>query len=613
MVLAKILKNKGNYSVEVYGVNISGGTNSRLTDDGKTFQDNFYHHLPIPTHYQKSPEVFVDMGVDQFEVYSSDPKYLYNFNYEPTYNEPAGTFYSTKKIADQEALDWGWERYEQTSVPFRHLYPATRNDSDFVPANPKPLSNRKEAQVIHANIESSSLFTVILPPKWNESATEGTYPILVNSSYDSNDSLLAQSGQFMGNVIAESSKSGKRGAIGLIWNGAGTLASLTTNSEARDDFAKIIDTLVTKYKANRNWIVMYGHSRGAFATLHMASNPDKNSYRIVMASASEPATTYGEYSKLASTTYPGILSALRHGTGYKNAWRDDFIISSSVRPELNGKTSREALCYILTGTTDSAVADANHSLTSESYLSSLKANGTQVFLRVSANDIWTPYHQQVNYAYQLLLKEVPIETVATYRSGHSYSFETAFSKEVLFLEKAKQAIDKLVDPTFNLNSSPPAFITDKKITYYKLNRSSSLFEEFTLSDGMLPFIADLPYVVYGGTTVPLVFSGNADTKYKLYGDGELITEGTISAQGNDIFDYVVPAGGVATTFTYTLEIQKPGKEWIIIPNTNTPNNSTAVVHYIPEMPATWEQVELKMNERGVISAYPGTTWGLSEY
>jgi len=316
-LLAKMLKNQGPYRVYAYGINVAGGNNLRIDNDDRVLEDGYGHSFPIPTHFD-SINGFAVMAADQLEVYNSDPVYFYNYNYEPTYNQYVGTNYSTYKIIDQKALEWSWELYGKTAVPFKHLFPRTKDGADF---NAAPLSGRKEVQIIHANIENSSLFTVILPPGWDENAAEGSYPILANGSYDSNQSVVEWEGPFMAEVIANSTKNGKKGAIGVIWNGGGATATLTMNSASRGDFAEIIDTLVLKYRANREWIVMLGASRGGIAALHMASNPDSNNYRVVMASAAEPATMFGSVTELADTTYRGLMPLPMHATGFQDAWK----------------------------------------------------------------------------------------------------------------------------------------------------------------------------------------------------------------------------------------------------------------------------------------------------
>jgi len=137
-----------------------------------------------------------------------------------------------------------------------------------------------------------------------------------------------------------------------------------------------------------------------------------------------------------------------HATGFQDAWKSGFTITSATHPEMAGMTGKEAMSYILTGESASE-ADLNHSLLSESFLSSLKNQGTKVFLQVTGSDYICPHYQQVKYGNELLTRGVPSEIAVTVRSGHSVMEVSDGGKLVpLYQLRAKEALEKIIDPAF---------------------------------------------------------------------------------------------------------------------------------------------------------------------
>jgi hypothetical protein len=204
-------------------------------------------------------------------------------------------------------------------------------------------------------------------------------------------------------------------AIAIIWNGGGEVASYTTNSN--EAFYAGISGILSQaelFGASRTKLFTIGHSRGGITSLRMAAK-----FKAIAAIAGMPATAIGEVSDMTSSTVPGLYSySGLWTTGVKSSWRAGWKYPSSLgRTELTGSSMKQAQLYILTGTKVSSTANKSEA-SPRATVSTLKANGTNVFFQISSHDYMVPWVDQFRYLKKLQSTGVRFDATINYMAGH---------------------------------------------------------------------------------------------------------------------------------------------------------------------------------------------------
>jgi predicted esterase len=419
----------------------------------------------------------------------------------------------------------------------------------------------------------------------------------------------------MARLVGDSGLDGRRGVIGVLWNGGGALVSRTTHEGAAHQFARVIDQVVERYGGDRRWIVMFGGSRGGVTALTMASNPYGHNYRVVLVAAWVPPTRMGDIVQLVSPTYPGLLHGAGSTPGLADAWRTGWTYPSCGRPELVGLDLQEVALDILTNTRDPEAANDLHSVDSELFLEGLLEAGTQVHLEIGEHDDICPFAHQARYAATLWRLGVPVDVRVMVRGGHGHLQLPGHPPEHEIL--VSDAVRLLTDPAFNPSGPVPELI-EPGFSYYRVDRASGQFEEFSPAGGLAPFSVDLPYIVARGQRVPVVAVGEPGTAWRVtYSHGgvsQLVLEGVVGDLYYDTRFVDILPDFSALPFDCSLEIRRPGAAaWTPIPTTGTPTGNGCNVRVMEEEPPIDYGAAYGFFHAPTVTGHAATGWGLSEY
>ncbi|MBK8479562.1 MAG: alpha/beta hydrolase [Proteobacteria bacterium] len=587
------------------------------------------HQLPLPTHFSAASGGASFLATDPPELMlqpSLSPDYtpglcyrVYNYGLIPDVDDyPAATF-TTEAPSNASAEAFAAASCAATGVPLEHRRPPT---GDGVWASGAPTSNSCRTQVIHASIADHSLYTVFLPPNWSADAPAATYPILFNGQYDLHANTFSQYGSLLARVVSESGLQGRRGVIGVLWNGGGAAASRTTNERALAQFAAVIAQVVERYHGNPQWIVTFGASRGGGTALAMAANPNGAPYRVVLAAAQVPPTLLGDHARLGTVTYPALLGAVSWSTGLADAWLTGWTYPSCAgRPALTGLRGWQAHLHVLVGTTDPAVADTQHSLLSERFLGALQRAGTQIYLEIGEHDHIVPYPHQVRYATALRARGLPAQVEVVLRGGHGSLRTTLGGAGPAFdyLERlVRDAGLALANSAQSLQASPPALVTPG-LRFHRVRRGDGATELVSPAKGNYPFAIDVPWIVAAGTGFPVIAVGEPGTLYEFSathvptGAAGGTLAGTIAANHTREDWVELPVTQPLGAYRWALRIQRPGEGWQEIPSTATPTGALCTTEVIPSEPPLTGDAASAGAQPPTVPGYAGTNWGLSEY
>lgn len=582
------------------------------------------HELPIPTHYDATARGFRFLATDVPPRFASAPLGTAPYRAGACYPVYAGSFlpavdryyadtFAVYRPDDGAARAWADARCAEAGLPVRHLRPPAPDGS----ASATPRSGACEVQVVHARVIDGSLATIVLPPGWSASAPPGTYAVVANGFYDSNENtfLDGRHGAFITRLVAESATAGRRGAIGVLWNGGGSDASRTLSDGALRQFASVMRVLANDYRADPRWVVMFGGSRGGGTTLAMASNPNRAPYRVVLAAAVAPPTRIGDHAALMSPTYPGLLHAAGWSVGLADAWRTGWTYPSCGRPELLGLTGSRAMLHVLTGTSDTTEANDRHSPHSTRYIDGLVAAGTQVHLQVSASDFIIPHALQVRYGRALLERSVPLDARVLVRSGHAGLTEPGHTAPT-FEEVVRSAVLRIVAPGFDREAPVPSLITPG-VSYYRVDRASGAMRPFAPTGGF-PFSIDMPFRTARGERVPLVAAGEPGESwrvtFRVAGTAVLTREGTIGPDGTSTDWIDLTAAAAVGAYDCAVELRRAsGTVWEPLSATNTPTGAPCVVHVDTAEPIVDHAGAAAWAAASTLPAFASAAWGVSEY
>lgn len=568
--------------------------------------------LPVVTHYTKSTGPRVDLATDglyttdpaeQFVAYDESKPYTpgtclpyYRVPGYPTYDKYIADTWSTWAVPDARARELFSGLCKATQTPFRFYRP---NDLDA-----KVLPSSGAVQVIHGVTIAGSLATLVLPTNWSK-APKKPFPIVANGYYDLNENVFKEEGPSLLQLVAESTTQGRAGAIGILWNGGGAHAARTMNENAQRQFAEVVKYVAERFSGDPNRILMYGTSRGALTALTMASNPMNLPFRVTYVAAAVPPPKVGETVFLASATFPGLLQGLVTTTGLADTWRTGFTYPSCAgNPGLTGKSGPAASLQILTGTPDPAVADAERSLLSATWLAGLKRSKTAVHLEVGSHDIVVPYITQVEYGAKLIAEGIPVEAEVMIRAGHyrRSPFQSTQAALDAYIHPARDGSDPKVTPG---------------ITYTRVDRGTKTLVPFTPTDDFFPFTMEGPRHVARGGRFPLLMVGHPGTEWEVTvtspSGKPFVWTGTIASTFGSTQWVDVPRDQEAGEHAYTLRIKKPGGAWVTIGSNNTIDGSPAKVMVWEAEPNVGGPKIEERTRAGAIAGFGGTNWGLSEY
>lgn len=588
-----------------------------VVDNGLTGCDScavHSHELPLVTHWKNGVGVqfLAADPIDLYQAYTPgaayDPSgchYAYKQNILPDHESYPGDVYSVVRFADATVVDSFTEICRLVGMPLRLF----RSDGiSRLQAKPGLV------QILHGVPIDGSLATVILPPNWSPAAAVASYPIVFNGFYDLNQNLVQQEGVHLLKAIALSGQDGRSGAIGVLWNGGGALASRTMNRRAYDQFAAVIAYVARHFAGDARRILMWGGSRGGYTTVAMASNPFGHDYRVIFAAPGVPPARVGEHGQLQSSTYPGVLHAASWSTGLHDAWRPDFSYPACAnRPHLTGKTGPEAHLHVIAGSTDFDLVNTTLSPLAPTFIAGLKAAGTEVYLEIASHDNIVPYVHQLRYARRLIAEQIPVHVDVLIRAGHAHRSETsAYGTYPVRFGRLWEALVPQID-----SAAAPYHVTPG-IDFYRVDRQSQALQSFSPSGVAYPFTVEFPYRTARGFPFPVVFVGEAQTRYTFsILDGQqtalYTTTGTIPASMGDIVWVDVGGGFPAGTYEVRLSIQKPGQAQVEISPYNTPSGDLAVVHLEASLPNVDGAGASNWAKAPGVNGFGGTNWGLSEY
>jgi len=587
------------------------------------------HQLPIPTHFSASIEGFEFMAHDapslttnaglpgDYTVGACYP--YYNYGVLPDIDLYLADRYSSIAVSDTSARTFAQERCAATGVPLEHRFPPTV--TGIWPAG-APASGSCRTQVIHATVLDTSVYTVFLPPNWSGAAPANTYPIVFDGAYDLNGNTFSSLGASMADWVSESGLNGRRGVIGVLWNGGGGSASLTMNEHALEMFAAMIAEVSERYHGNPDWIVTFGGSRGGVTALEMAANPNDAPYRVVLAVAGVPPTLIGDIARSSSTTYPLLLGYTTWTTGFLDAWRSNWHYPSCAgRPNYTGILGWQAFLQVVTGTIDPNIANTQHSLLGERFLAGLQRAQSQVYLQIGEHDFVVPYAQQARYAMELLGRGVDAQVEVVLRGGHNgllTNFGLPEPAYDVLLHLVKEAVLQLANPDLDLAAPPPSFVTPG-LRFHRVMRDDGRIELVTPNDGQYPFAVDLPWIAARGTRFPIVAVGEPGTQYELtltYSPTNTlagVANGTLGTTFTHEQWIDVGADTSLGSYLWALRILRPGRDWETISSTATPTGAPCTTEVVASEPLVDGVAANAWGAPPTLPARGGTNWGLSQY
>ncbi|WP_413569871.1 prolyl oligopeptidase family serine peptidase [Bdellovibrio sp. HCB117] len=403
-------------------------------------------NFPLPTHWSNTVLDIVEGASDTLQINESDPvktRRIYNYGFLPTVNAYVGTSFDLFRMDDNDFNNWAAELCRNNGFPIDLVKPGSY--SDWVVAKKSVKSNKQSVQLLYALRKGTSLVNVFLPPEWKSYAAKGTYPILAGGSYDISSSMRGDTATL---VAAQMKlwKEKKKPFIVIQWNGGGGRASITMNPKSRDDFNKIVQDLSENFGADAQRIVTVGGSRGGAAALAVASNPEKNPYRVVATLAGVPVTDIVEYTELMGSTVAMTLGMTEYSLGLMDIWKKNFSYPAANNG-LTGMNRSQAYLHVVTGNSDANYVRNNLNLNSSRFLNALKAAGTRVHLEISSHDVFIPYVSQLKYAKALEKAGIPTELKVNYLAGHWISPE--FNSVSSLMNVMENTIDRRYSAIFN--------------------------------------------------------------------------------------------------------------------------------------------------------------------
>ena len=585
------------------------------------------HELPVVTHWSKAAGAFEYLASDHIneeQPYAPQGPYskgcyprfrLAGADFVPAYQHYLGSDYALRSISDADAQRWAEDMCADTGAPIKILRPDAWTQHGV---DPKRVANRAQyLQMIHGVVlkqpgaASGSLASVVLPAGWDKDAAPGTYPIIAMSYYDLNfTTFVVEQGRKLVRKVAASTSGGRRGAIGIIYNGNAGKVGYSNNELSYRDFGTLIDRVANTLNGDRHRIVTVGGSRGGSASMNFAANPYDLDYTVAFAvggAAANHATRLLEL--VPSLTYPLTLAVTTEVAGFHDAYRPGWTYPTCGRASLRDLPIREVVAKVVFGS-NYAEVDSSTPF-AKTNVERLVQRGTKVYLSIGRNDKLPPA-AQFDFAQRLLQLGATAEVSLVARGGHGGLHDGD--------ARAQQALLDLIDGV-----EPQVKVG---LHHYVADHEAGEFRPLPLAANEIPFNMEVPRVLAAGAFTPWVFSGTPGTEYRarlLPPDGEPVAAlqvmGAIPISGEDIFSMQtlsIPPHYPAGTYRYEVSIRKPGGQWQSIPSTNTPAKGGVpaeliVLAQLPNVSGLQlaDFVESKIPKHPLIPG--GTAWGVSEY
>lgn len=462
--------------------------------------------LPVVTHWSNT-EYIKPGATDQINLNNTSPikdgiKYIYNYNYLPQVDQYIGENYSIRAISDNQALAWISENCKKTNQSIKLWRPKTFEGQLAIQDILERAPRLSGTNIIISGLTSSkSMYTVFLPANWSpENLRETPVPIIFNGFYDVNENLFLHEGKFMAELIAKSVQENGTGAIGVLWNGAGAIASRTINPNAWKEFEAII-SLVSQLGGDRHRILGFGGSRGGVTSLQMASNPNPHNYTFRYIDSSVPPAHIGSIAQVASPTIPYLLTAIESSSGISGSHKRSFIYPD-VNNSLNGLNSIQTHLKILTGISDPTLVDEQYSLGSSNFIQSLKNSKTEIFLEIGSHDIIVPSFSQQWLYRQYLDSGIPVELKYNYLAGHYTALDL----------RQNRLINQMKVYTHHFNGTHPKVNSGAR-SFYKVDSLTGKIE--SLQTNKFLFTMEFPRIVSPEVDGLIILTGEPQTEVEL--------------------------------------------------------------------------------------------------
>lgn len=385
------------------------------------------HQLPMMTHYRKG--VGFELGAsDDLSSELSNPNLdteykqgqpyvrVYTQNFIPTVNNYIAMRYDLQAYKDDVVVGRFRNLCEQTGIPYRLLQPAievkTRQDIEEVLTGGLPYG-----QVIHSLVFRNNLFSIILPPQWGSYPADKKYPLLLNGFYDLNGNVLWSEGPRFIKTISELYKQNQFGAIGILWNGGGAMATRTVNDKAYKDLNDFLKISIPALRIKRDQVVTLGGSRGGVTALNMASHSAMTEIKVRFVYAANPPNAFDQIFSVFGSTYPSLLAASDWSTGWVGSFLPAFIYPEGY-PGYSGLSGNLSHLKVITGSTDWKVIKERFNLISPVKMRNLKQRKTEVFLELGTHDFICPYYDKSLLFQKFNRARIPTETRVVFLKGH---------------------------------------------------------------------------------------------------------------------------------------------------------------------------------------------------
>lgn len=365
----------------------------------------------------ESPEGMYRFATDRYALFSGERGGAYERL--PGFERYIGESYSLYGVEEEVAIKLSLETLRSTGYPV--LY-RNAESGEGEALGGMPVFQIWNNRIIQGT-DSQSLMTVLLPPNWTPAPAEtpsptGTgpsegYPCLFSGYYDQNENVYMHCGLPLLKAIGQTMERTGKGAVGIIWNGGGSIGTRTQHPSALEQLNELFQEAAASYNINPRAIVAVGGSRGGLTALLAASNPFARSYSIRYALCyGVPLSLYGPVEHLLNVTYPARWDAICSDLGLKDAWRTDW------RDE-NGQSAVERYMRNTLGTVDQERINGELHPISEVMLEALRRSGTKVLFNTSTHDPFTAFWPALDWTRRARSYGIPVRHEIGYRHGHN--------------------------------------------------------------------------------------------------------------------------------------------------------------------------------------------------
>lgn len=501
------------------------------------------HELPLVTHYDKTTNAYNFNGVDVPDIINHNaineyrsgqyPVYLYKNNIIPKDIGFTSNF-DNQTFDNDFVYKFFEDLYSKTKVNFvlkKSKYELVDNANGL-------FEHDNNGQLVNSIVFKNNLFSIILPPNWNPS---NKYPLIINGFYGLNVNVFKQEGPSIFNFVAEKYKSDNIGAIGILWNGGGAIGTYTAFDKNYQDLNEFLNIIIPVLNIDRNNVIAFGNSRGAYTALNIASHSKVTSIKVKYVWATNPFSDVILLSKTTGTTIPNLMYAI-DSYGYYGSWTKNY---------------------------PNTAPDPNENLNNPNKIFKLKKNKTQIHLDMGSHDVIVPYIGKVNLFDYYKKKGVRVELENHYLSGH-YADRTNRDKSLLSV-------------VLNDNKN---YIKRNKVNNYLLTETGS-----EIKIKQKPLSIEIPRYLNDYIPAQYIFVGEPNKKYRLtfYNKEAGLFYETIKLNSNGNFlkeiDYItVPYGENELVL---VEVMNKGYKQLKTYKTTKPMNENIKMFHSSEHPTNF--------------------------